>query len=194
MKSINCGKFIEKINQLWKNHFESLTCESTVLPQSLSSHLWDRWIRLCRQRRWSRNQSSPQRPGHISGFIIPQLDFYFEEPFSAWYPWQWWVARSRGKLSPSSSSPGPAPAPSQSPPLQKPEDGSIQFWWMFGILLLTHQPKARWGSGNPPVSRWEHSWQRSRRGEWSGCNMRISGYNISISNIKMEYLDWVSCK
>ena len=48
----------------------------------------------------------------------------------------------------------------------------IQFWWIFEILLLKHKLYARWG--NEPVSRWEHSWQKSRREEWSDWNMRMS--------------------
>ena len=66
------------VNQLWKSylisqstvksHWECFTLKvkhvKSILPQLLSSHLWDRWSRQYRQRRWSRNQNSPQKPGY----------------------------------------------------------------------------------------------------------------------------------
>ena len=59
----NCCKQI--VGPLFNFHFQ--------LPQSQSSHLWDRWNRRCRRRRSSRNQSSLQRPGWrtvIEGEIV----------------------------------------------------------------------------------------------------------------------------
>ena len=159
---------VHEVNQLWESYWiNESTVKSTlkvkhvklVLPQLLSSHLWDRWSQQCLQRRWSRNQSSPRRPGGYQWFyLISTLKNLFQ--------------------------------------LDVPDDGEreevVESFLRLHLLLVellhllnhllgknlrinkcnfveialnTNQPPCtRWG--NEPVSRWEHSWQRSRRAAW----------------------------
>ena len=55
---------------------------------------------------------------------------------------------------------------------------------MFWILCKSTQKYKNRG-GNKPLSRSEHSWQRSRKGEWSGCNLR---------NVSKIFKNWGLCK
>ena len=165
MKSINCGKGIGPIN--WKLNTWSQYCLSC-------------WAVVCEI---VESDNVSKEDGHtikvlrrdltdIHGFMIPQLPFLLWRTFFSLMSRTMvsgrksWKAFSVFIFSWSSS-------------CTFSITSLANTWgWINSILMNVWDPAfnhKRWG--NEPVSRSEHSWQRSRRGEWSDCN-------IGISNVK----------
>ena len=168
MKSINCGKGIGSIN--WKLNTWSQYCLSC-------------WAVVCEI---VEADNVSKEDGHaikvlrrdltdISGFMIPQLPFLLPRTFFSLMSRTMvsgrksWKAFSVFIFSWSSS-------------CTFSITSLANTWGWTDLILInvwdlgnTSIPHTRWG--NEPVSRSEHSWQRSRRGEWSDCN-------IGISNVK----------
>ena len=165
MKSINCGKSIGSINwklNTWRQYCLScwaVVCE--IVEADNVSKEDGNAIKVLRRDLTD-----------ISSFMIPQLSFLLWRTFFSLMSLTMvsgrksWKAFSVFIFSWSSS-------------CTFSITSLANTWgWINSILMNVWDPALnhkRWG--NEPVSRSEHSWQRSRRGEWSDCN-------IGISNVK----------